>query len=94
MSSSPNSNANRKPNPDPDRGQFSRHQVKIYINKFQNRVVLKIKSGYFLELLTLKTMKIFENTEQNINKENNSQNVPRLEITGVALVQWNVTNDQ
>ena len=32
--------------------------MKIYINKIENRITFKIKTGYFLELLTLETMKL------------------------------------
>ena len=31
--------------------------IKIYVNKIENRVKLKIKNGYYLELLTPETMK-------------------------------------
>ena len=29
------------------------HSIRIYINKIENRITFKIKTGYFLELLTL-----------------------------------------
>ena len=32
--------------------------VKIYVNKIENRIIFKIKAGYFLEHLTPKTMKL------------------------------------
>ena len=32
--------------------------VQIYPNKIKNRIIFKIKNGYKLELLTLKTMKL------------------------------------
>ena len=28
----------------------------IYVNKFENRITFKIKTGYYLDLLTLETM--------------------------------------
>ena len=31
--------------------------MKIYINKIENRIMFKIKAGYYFELLTPKTMK-------------------------------------
>ena len=32
--------------------------MRIYINKIENRIAFKIKAGYFLELLTPKTIKL------------------------------------
>ena len=37
--------------------------VHIYANKFENRVTLKTKNGYCLELSTLEIRKLFESTE-------------------------------
>ena len=37
--------------------------VQIYVNKIENRVTFKIKSGYNLELLTPETMKLLRSTE-------------------------------
>ena len=31
--------------------------VQIYVNKIQNRITFKNKTGYYLELVTAKTMK-------------------------------------
>ena len=54
---------------------------------------LKLKPGYYLELLTPETMKLLENTENKINKAKNGENVPHLEITEVVLVHCNVVNN-
>ena len=32
--------------------------IRIYRNKMENRITFKIKTGYYLELLTPKTMKL------------------------------------
>ena len=32
--------------------------IRIYVNKIQNRTTFKIKTGYYLKLLALKTLKI------------------------------------
>ena len=32
--------------------------IRIYVNKIENRITFKIKNGYYLELLTPKTMKL------------------------------------
>ena len=34
--------------------------IRIYVNKIENRITFKIKSGYHLELLTPETMKFLE----------------------------------
>ena len=38
--------------------------VKIYINKIENRITFKIKTGYYFELLTLETMKLLGSTKK------------------------------
>ena len=58
----------------------------IYINKIGKRITFKIKTGYYLELLTPKTRKLLGSTENKIAKNKYGENVPRLEITEVALV--------
>ena len=40
--------------------------VQIYVNRIENRVTFKIKSGYNLELLTSETMKLLESTKNKI----------------------------
>ena len=56
----------------------------IYINKIENRITFKIKSGYYLELLTPEIMKLLGSTVSKINKDKNSENVPNLEVVEVA----------
>ena len=67
--------------------------VKIYINKIKNRITFKIKNGHSLELLTKETMKLFGNTESEITKDKNGENVPHLEIAEVVLVHCNMVNN-
>ena len=61
--------------------------IRIYINKIENRVTFKIKTGYYLELLTPETMKLLGSTENS-----NGTNVYYLEITKVVLTHCNVVN--
>ena len=42
---------------------------RIYVNKRQNRITFKIKTGYYLELLTPETMKLIGSTKSKINKD-------------------------
>ena len=51
------------------------------INKIENRITFKIKSGYNLELLTPETMKLLGSTENRITKDKNGENVPHSETT-------------
>ena len=43
-------------------------QIRIYLNQTENRITLRIKTGYYLEALTLETMKLLENTTTKITK--------------------------
>ena len=43
--------------------------VKIYVNKIENKITFKVKTGYSLELLTHETMKLLGSIENKINKE-------------------------
>ena len=68
--------------------------IKMYINKIENRIKFKIKTGYHLELLTPEeTMKLLGSTKSNIAKDENGENVPCLEITKVVLIHCNVVNN-
>ena len=45
--------------------------IMIYLNKIENRNTFKIKTGYDLELLTPRTMKLLGSTKSKINKNEN-----------------------
>ena len=53
--------------------------VQTYPNKFQNRIVFKIKTGYKLELLTPETMKLLGSGKKDVRKDKDGENVPKLE---------------
>ena len=53
---------------------------RIYINKIENRVTFKAKTGHYLELLTPETMKFLEATKDKI-----VENVPHLQIMNIVL---------
>ena len=68
--------------------------IQIYANKIKSRIVFKIKTGYKLELLTSETMKLLGSTKKVVDKNKNSENVPKLESVEVVLVHCNlVKND-
>ena len=49
--------------------------IKIYVNKIENRIISKIKTGYYLELLTPETMKLLGSTGNEITKDKNDLKV-------------------
>ena len=65
----------------------------MYINKTKNRIMFKIKTGHYLELLTPGTMKLLRSTEIQITKDKNGGNVPDLEVTEVVLVHCYIVNN-
>ena len=68
--------------------------VQTYPNKFQNRIVFKIKTGYKLELLTPETMKLLGSGKKDVDRDKDSENLPKLEPVEVVLVHCNlVKND-
>ena len=50
--------------------------IRIFVNKIENRITFRIKTGHHLEFLTPKTMRLFGST-----KDKNGENVPHLEIS-------------
>ena len=67
--------------------------IRIYVNKIENRITFKIKSGYYLELLTPETTKLLGSTESKITKDKNGKNVPHLEVVELVLVYCNLVNN-
>ena len=68
--------------------------IQTYPNKIKNRIVFKIKTGYKLELLTPETIKLLGSTKKDVDSDNNSEKVPKLESVEVVLMHYNlVKND-
>ena len=67
--------------------------IRLYVNRIENRIKFKIKSGYYLELLTPEIMKLLGNAEIKITKDKNGEIVPNLEIVELVLVHCNLTNN-
>ena len=67
--------------------------IRMYINRIENRITFKMKSGYYLVLLTPETMKLLLSTESKKTKEKNGENVPHLEIVELVLVHCNLVNN-
>ena len=67
--------------------------ILIYANTINNRIVFKIKSGYYLELLSKETMKLLGSTKDTIDADKNCENVTKLENVEVLLVHCNLVNN-
>ena len=65
----------------------------LYVNKIEKRITFKIKTEYFLELLTPETIKLLRSTKNKITKNENGENAPHLEVTEVVLIHCNVFNN-
>ena len=67
--------------------------IRIYVNKIENEVTFKIKTGCYLDLLTPETMNLLRSAENKLTKTKNGENVPHYEITEVVLVHCNIVNN-
>ena len=65
----------------------------IYVNKIENRITFRVKTGCYFQLLTPETMKLLGSTKSRITKVENGENVPHLEINGVVLIHCNIVNN-
>ena len=55
--------------------------------------MFKIKTRYYLELLTLVTIKLLGSTKNKITKDKNDENGPHLEINQLVLIRCNNVNN-
>ena len=67
--------------------------IRIYVIKSENEITFKIKTRYYLELLTLEAMKLLGSTKSKITNNKNGKNVPHFEITEIMLVHCNIVNN-
>ena len=67
--------------------------IKIYINKIENRITFKTKTGFYLELLTPETAKLLGGAKSKTRKDKNGENVLYLEITELVSIHCNVLNN-
>ena len=67
--------------------------IRIYVNRIENRITFKTKNGYYLELLTPKTMKLLGSTKSKISKDKNGEDVPHLEVVELVLVHCSLVNN-
>ena len=67
--------------------------IEIYVNKIENRISLKKKTGYYLELLMPEAVKLHGSNKREIIKDKNGENVLNLEINEIILVDCNIVNN-
>ena len=67
--------------------------IRINVNKIESRITVKIRRGYYLELLTPEVMKLLGSTQSKITKDESGENVPDLEITKLVLVHCKISNN-
>ena len=67
--------------------------ISIYTNNVINRILFKMKTGYKLELLLEETMKLLGSTSSIVDKDKNSDVVPKLKNVEVVLVHCNLVNN-
>ena len=68
--------------------------VQIYVHKIKNRIVFKIKTGYKLELLSPKTMKLLGSAKKDVDQDvQKLKDAPKLESVEVVLVYCNLFNN-
>ena len=60
------------------------------MNKVENKIMLKIKTGYYLELVTVI---LLGSTKSKIAKDKNGENIPYLEIAEAVLIHCNVVDN-
>ena len=52
--------------------------ITTYVNKIYNRITFKIKTGYYVKLLTPETMKLLGSTKSKVTKDENGKNFPHF----------------
>ena len=67
--------------------------IRMNVNQIENRITFRIKTGYYLELLTPKTMKLIGSTKTKITKDKNGEVMAHSEITEVVLLHCNIANN-
>ena len=68
--------------------------IHIFINRINNKLVLKEKDEYKLEFQTPEIMKLFPGTKKQNDIKRNGENAATLEEVELFLVQWNLIDKQ
>ena len=68
--------------------EFEWLDISHSVSDIQN---IRIRTGYYLELLTPESVKLLGKIKEKITKNENGENVPHLKIT-VALIHCHIAN--
>lgn len=68
--------------------------IQIYINRINNKVELRIKTGFILVLFMSKAMRLLGSIVSNTNNHENGKNVPNLDTAVFVLANYNVVGVQ
>ena len=66
----------------------------MYVNKMGNKIILKIKSGYYFQPSTTKNLKLRGRTDRRVTRDKKGKNVPLLEIKETILGQCHLVNNR
>ena len=61
--------------------------------QIKRKIRLRLRTGYYLELLTTEMIKLYASNNIKITKNKNGENVPNLEIPEVVLFHRNIVNN-
>lgn len=50
--------------------------TQIYINRMEKKITFKIKSGYYFDVLTVKTIKLLGSTDRRKTDSKDEDNIP------------------
>ena len=67
--------------------------VQIYTNSIKNKIVLKIKTGYKLELSSPATMKLLGSTKKDVDQNKDAEDAPKLETIEDVLAHCKLVNN-
>ena len=64
----------------------------MFLNKIKNKTVIKINTGYKLELLSEEIMQLLGSSKKDIDQNKDGEIMPKLETVEVVLVHCNLVN--
>ena len=67
--------------------------IQTYLNKIKNRIIFKVKTGYKLELLSPEAIKLLGSTKNDVDKDKDGEDVPKLESVEVVLSHCNLVSN-
>ena len=67
--------------------------MQSYVNKIKNKIILEIKMGYKLELLSPETIKLLVRAKKDVDQDKDGETVPKLESAEVVLIHCTLVNN-